>query len=204
MTEQEQFVRAFQAHHGLKVDGDPGDATYDALGVPRPRRPGALSRIIWHWTGGHGPVTEDDKAHYHFVIARDGAIVPGARDPMDNASTDDGRYAAHTLNCNTGSIGLAVDAMGGAVERPFYAGSSPVTETQIAALIGLTADLCRRYRIEVTPRTVLSHAEVEPTLGIPQRQKWDIAWLPGMASPQDPVGVGNILRARVLTLMKGA
>ena len=53
------------------------------------------------------------------------------------------------------------------------------------------------YGVKVTPETVLTHAEVQPTLGITQRAKWDITWLPGMEKPQDPREVGDILRAKI-------
>lgn len=164
----------------------------------------SLQRIIWHWSAGRYAVSGLDRAHYHFVVAGDGQVVPGIHRPEDNINVADGRYAAHTRACNTGSIGLAVAAMLGATERPFYPGPCPITPAQLVALVGLTAEMCRRYGIAVTPRTVLSHAEVQPTLGIAQRGKWDITWLPGMAAPNDPVAVGNVLRAQVLHAMKGA
>jgi len=44
---------------------------------------------------------------------------------------------------------------------------------------------------------VLTHAEVQPTLGVRQRGKWDITWLPGMEAPGDPIDVGDVLRAKI-------
>ncbi|RCW77732.1 peptidoglycan-binding protein [Paracoccus lutimaris] len=73
----------------------------------------------------------------------------------------------------------------------------PITDLQIDVMATFVADLCRIYRIPVTRRTVLSHAEVQPTLGIKQNAKWDISWLPGMDKPGDPVAVGDQLRARI-------
>ena len=70
--------------------------------------------------------------------------------------------------------------MADAVEQPFRAGRYPITELQIDVMATFVADLCRKYRIPVTRRTVLSHAEVQPTLGFRQNAKWDISWLPGM------------------------
>lgn len=204
----DSFVREFQRRAGLNPDGVAGSATMAVLDRVLPPRVTApvtgLSRIVWHWTAGRNVVSDLDRLHYHFIVAGDGSVVPGKFKPEDNVNTADGTYAAHTLNCNTGAIGLSVAGMGDARERPFSSGAWPITEAQIAVLVGLTADLCRRYSIDVTPRTVLSHAEVQPTLGIAQRGKWDIAWLPGMAVPGDPVGIGNILRSRVLHQMKGA
>jgi N-acetyl-anhydromuramyl-L-alanine amidase AmpD len=150
-----------------------------------------------HWTAGTHVVSASDRKHYHFIVAGDGSVVSGTHRPEDNISTADNHYAAHTRACNTGSIGVAVAAMHGAVERPFSAGGFPIREVQIDALVKLVADLCRRYGIPVTSSTVLTHAEVGPTLGIKQAGKWDIAWLPGMNAPADPLAVGNVLRALI-------
>ena len=43
----------------------------------------------------------------------------------------------------------------------------------------------------------MSHAEVQPTLKIAQRGKWDIIWLPGMTQPGDPVRVGDHIRGLI-------
>ena len=157
-----------------------------------------MDRIIIHWTaGGHTP-SNLDKEHYHFIIAGDGSVVAGKWPVSANAKPVKGKYAAHTLNCNTCSIGVSVAAMAGAVERPFNAGKSPITSAQLSALAALCRDLAAKYKIPVTRETVLSHAEVQPTLGIKQRGKWDIAWLPGMKGPGDPVAVGDKIRAMVV------
>ena len=88
-------------------------------------------------------------------------------------------------------------AMAGAIERPFNKGASPITGPQLSAFTDLIADLAHTYKIPVTRKTILSHAEVQPTLGIWQRGKWDIAWLPGMTAPADPVLVGDRLRVEI-------
>jgi hypothetical protein len=165
-----------------------------------------MNRIIWHWTGGAHKANDSDKRHYHFIIEGDGTVVNGNHPPEANAvirsPRDGSTYAAHTRGANTGSIGVAVAAMRGATERPFSAGPSPITGKQVEALVRLTADLCRRYNIPVTDQTVLSHAEVQPRLGIAQGGKWDIAWLPGMAGPGDPLAIGDGLRDRVRAMMR--
>jgi hypothetical protein len=156
-----------------------------------------MKRIIIHWTaGGHTP-SALDRQHYHFIIGGDGKIVRGIWPVEANWKPVPGKYAAHTLNCNTGSIGVAVAAMAGAVERPFSPGRAPITPAQIGALAALCRDLAAQYKIPVTPQTILTHAEVQPTLGIKQRGKWDITWLPGMSEPGNPVAVGNQLRAMI-------
>ncbi len=156
-----------------------------------------MKRIILHWTaGGHTP-SHLDLEHYHFVIDGAGKVCNGKWPVEANRKPVKGQYAAHTLNCNTGSIGVAVAAMAGAQERPFDAGRSPITPEQVEALVRLCRDLARQYGIPVTRETILSHAEVQPTLKIKQRGKWDITWLPGMALPGDPVKTGDYLRGLI-------
>jgi len=158
---------------------------------------GSLKRIICHWSAGTHNVSALDRSHYHFTVAGDGSIVPGIRKPEDNISTTDGAYAAHCLNCNSGSIGIALAAMAGATERPFSAGAYPITTPQLAAFCGLAARLAKQYGIPNTRATILTHAEVQPTLGIPQRGKIDIMWLPGMTAMGDPIAVGDTIRAMI-------
>ena len=164
-----------------------------------------MQRVVWHWTAGGHKANNTDRRHYHFIIEGYGTVVAGNHPPEANAvisnPKDGNTYAAHTRGLNTGSIGVAVASMRGAVEHPFDPGPSPISPAQIDAMVKLTADLCRQYNIPVTRETTLSHAEVQPTLGVAQRGKWDIAWLPGMDAPADPVRVGDGLRERVRQAM---
>lgn len=156
-----------------------------------------MKRIIWHWAVTGYKATPDSRRHYHFIIEGDGKVVTGYKTPEANLSTQDGDYAAHTKDLNTGSIGVALAAMLGAQERPFKAGPCPILPAQVSALAAFTAKLARQYGIPVTRETVLSHAEVQPTLGVQQNGKWDITWLPGMDQPADPVTTGDFLRGLV-------
>ncbi len=156
-----------------------------------------MKRIIIHWTGGTGTFGALDAEHYHFAIDWTGKVHQGKHKPEANLDCTDGRYAAHTRRCNTGSIGVALCGMHEAVERPFDPGKNPINHKQIDALAELCADLCEGYGIPVTPQTVLTHAEVQPTLGIKQRGKWDITWLPDAKGPMNPINAGNILRERI-------
>lgn len=157
-----------------------------------------MRRIIIHWTGGPHRPTGLDLHHYHYVIDGAGAVHPGRFPAAANEGPlAPGAYAAHTLNANTGAIGVALAAMAGAQESPFRPGSAPVTAAQVTALADLCRDLAARYGIEVAPRTVLTHAEVQPTLGIAQRGKWDVTWLPGMERPGEARAVGDRLRALI-------
>lgn len=181
------------------IDGIRGrktrQARSDAEALQAARRlpfihPSGLSRVHIHWTGGGHRASGLDRNHYHVLIEGDGTVIR-AHAPIVRL--------AHTLNANGGAIAVSLCAMGGAVEKPFWAGKYPITEPQLAELARVVADLCTIYDIPVSRTSVLTHAEVQPTLGIKQRGKWDIAWLPGMTAPRDPVAVGDILRSRIRT-----
>ncbi len=161
-----------------------------------------MKRIIIHWTGGTNSVSELDRQHYHFIIDGDGKVHEGNLKPEANLDCTDGNYAAHTRRCNTGAIGVALAGMHGATDFPLTTGKYPLTSKQIDALIELCADLCETYGIKVTPKTVLTHAEVEPTLGIKQRGKWDIRWLPGMTSVGGAIEIGDQLRRGISNAMR--
>lgn len=154
----------------------------------------AMSRIIVHWTAGGHKASALDREHYHLLIEGDGTLVRGVPSIELNQKPAKKGYAAHTLNCNTGSIGVSLCCMAGAIEQPFNAGVAPMTRTQWDKLPFVLAELCRFYRIAVTPETVLSHAEVQPTLGIRQRGKWDIARLAFAPTIVGARRVGDIFR----------
>jgi N-acetyl-anhydromuramyl-L-alanine amidase AmpD len=158
----------------------------------------AMERVILHWTAGRHTASPLDRAHYHVLIEGDGKAVRGVPSIAANAAgATAGPRASHTLNCNTGSIGVSLCAMGGAVEFPFRAGPWPLTETQWLAGTVIVAQLCDRYRIPVTPQTVLSHAEVQGALGITQRGKWDVTRLPWDASIIGARACGDAFRRLV-------
>lgn len=156
-----------------------------------------MKRIILHWSAGTHRASALDREHYHYMIQGDGSVVVGDKPVSANAAPLSRNYAAHTANLNTDSIGIAVCAMRGARQSPFSPGDQPITDAQVEALVTLTAMLARDYGIPVSRTTILSHAEVQPTLGVRQAGKWDIAWLPGRSNANDPIGVGDYLRARV-------
>src|SRR5262245_4599367 len=84
-----------------------------------PRR---IDRIVVHWSAGGYTVSAEDKSCYHAIIGGDGLAVKG--------NTPTGSRAAHTRNLNTGSYGLSMACMAGAVERPFSAGRYPLKSLQ--------------------------------------------------------------------------
>ncbi len=156
-----------------------------------------MKRIIMHWTGGGYRASVTDRRHYHEIVEGDGARVEGDFLPEANRKIKTGKYAAHTRKLNTGSIGLAMAAMHGAIETPYKEGRYPITRKQFDAFCEMVAEYCDTYGIKVTRRTVLTHAEVQGTLGVWQRAKWDITVLPSRNGPDDAVEVGDAIRKRV-------
>lgn len=162
-----------------------------------------MDRVIVHWTAGAHKASALDKSHYHVLIEGDGTLVRGTPSIALNEAPAKKGYAAHTLNCNSGSIGVSMCCMAGAVERPFKAGSAPMTREQWDKMILVVADLCRRYGIPVTSRTVLSHAEVQPNLGIAQRGKWDIARIAFLPDVVGAKACGDLMRRSVAAALDG-
>lgn len=138
--------------HGTKLDPKPIKALIPADWMPWAQ----MHRIVLHWTAGNNRASATDKKHYHILIEGDGTPVRGVPTIDLNAAPLKSGYAAHTLNCNSGSIGVSLCGMAGAVERPFNAGKSPLTKQQWDAAIVAVAELCRRYSIPVTKATVLT------------------------------------------------
>lgn len=204
-------LEAFQRSEGLEPDGKYGPATEAILfppaqptlpfgkDIPASWMPKAdLDRVIVHWTAGQNRPSSDDVRHYHVLWASDGQPVRGVPtiDKNDASGVRSG-YAAHTLNCNTGSIGVSMCGMMGAVESPFSPGPAPLTQVQWDAMIRGVAQLCIRYGIPVTPQTVLTHAEVQGNLGIRQKGKWDVTRLPFDKTVVGARAVGDLLRRQV-------
>lgn len=146
--------------------------------IPAEWMPSAkMERLVCHWTAGAHKASDFDRGHYHILIEDDGKLIRGIPSIKLNEAPAKKGYAAHTLNLNGGSIGVSLCCMGGATESPFNPGKYPMTEKQWTALTSVVAELCRRYGIPITDKTVLSHAEVQNNLGIAQRGKWDFTRL---------------------------
>ncbi|WP_376742373.1 N-acetylmuramoyl-L-alanine amidase [Ensifer canadensis] len=160
-------------------------------------QPVKMTRIIAHWSAGAYRASDLDKEHYHFIIEGTGNVVRGDHTVSDNVNTADDDYAAHTRGCNTNSIGVSLACMAGAIESPFNAGKFPMTETQWHRAMDVIANLAAFYKIPVTPKTILSHAEVQPNLGIQQRGKWDFTRLPFAPKVIGAKACGDKMRAEV-------
>jgi N-acetyl-anhydromuramyl-L-alanine amidase AmpD len=156
-----------------------------------------LKRVIIHWTAGTNKVNEIDKEHYHFIVDGTGRVVNGDHDPEDNLSISDGLYAAHTRGANSGAIGVSMAGMMGAT-GPTQLGLYPMTKIQWDACMALVKKLAKKYGIPVSRTSILTHAEVEKTLGIKQRGKVDIAFgVPGKPELKTATDVGDYIRASV-------
>lgn len=154
-----------------------------------------MSRIIWHWTAGNYSPSDLALEHYHFVIDGNGRYFDAVPIELNTTPLKSG-YAAHTRNCNSDSIGISCCAMGNAIEHGDF-GKWPLKANQIDTLITLSVALCHFYDIKVSPKTTLSHAEVQNNLGIAQRGKWDIGVFPFLPKLNTPQQCGDYIRAKV-------
>ncbi|AGT09964.1 peptidoglycan recognition protein family protein [Paracoccus aminophilus] len=159
-------------------------AAQKARGLPF-QHPSGVTRIHWHWAVSGYAASTEAIAAYHALILGDGEVRWLAGPATQRT---------HTQGANGGAIGLSICAMAGANERPFVWGRAPIRPVQVSALARETARLCRLYDIPVSRWSTLSHAEIQPSLGVVQKNKWDITVLPGMAGPADPISVGDRLR----------
>ncbi len=167
--------------------------------VPNTWMPAAkMSRIHIHWTAGGHSANATDKKSYHILIQGNGTLIRGNRpiDANEPGSTNK-PPASHTKNANTGAIGVSMCCMVGGEENPFKAGKSPLTSKQWDAMIDVVAELAERYNIPVTSKTILTHAEVEPNLGIPQTGKWDVTRVAFDLSLKGHKPVGDKIRKDV-------
>lgn len=118
--------------------------------------PSGLHRVHGHWTGGTYGVIDFERHRYNVLIEKDGMPVMGRFAIEAQAKYAVGRAASHTLNANTGAIGVAIDAMHGAKESPFSRGPAPITWHQVVGYVSIHASICMSYQIPVTKWSVLT------------------------------------------------
>lgn len=167
--------------------------------LPKTAKPRA---IVLHWTVGRNKANSTDLAHYHFVVEGDGNILAGNHTILDNENTSDGDYAAHCLGFNTRTIGISLCGMMGSKESPFQPGPEPIKANQFEMAARLAAKMCLQYGLTPTRTTVLSHAEVQPNLGIRQRGKWDVTRLPWNPNISGAGPCGDLFRDMVSSFMR--
>lgn len=160
-----------------------------------------INRLVMHHSGGRHEPNALDLEHYHRIVAGSGEVLAGRFPVAANAAgrkLAPGTYAAHTWNLNSGSIGLSMACMlGGQWDDPRACAAFP-TRPQVDAFITEAARLCNAYGIRIGRRTVLTHAEVQTTLGVKQRNKWDFDYDPfGVLDSRDPIVIGDMLRDRI-------
>ena len=158
----------------------------------------AMKRIHIHWTGGGHIPNAVDKRAYHLIGPGGGGVVRGDFSIAANKSPIRGNYAAHTLNANGDAIGYSMACMADSKESPFNPGVAPLTRTQWDEMIENVAQMCIFFGIEVTPQTVMTHAEVQSNLGIKQKNKWDVTRL--AFDPNGPKGakqIGDMMRKQI-------
>lgn len=160
-----------------------------------------MNRIVGHHSAGPLKVTAADLEHYHRIIDGEGKRHSGKHQIAANApgkSLVSGRYAAHTRGLNTGSIGVSMACMKDANwSRPRDCAAFPKA-VQVESFVREIADLAIEFSIPVTRKTVLTHAEVEVTLGVEQAGKWDFDYDPWCRiDSRDPVVIGDIIRDAV-------
>lgn len=112
----------------------------------------SLKMITIHYTGGTYTPNQTDLNAYHYLIDGEGKVHQGKYKPEDNLNCKDGVYARHCGGGNTGNIGIAICAMWNAKDYP-------IKRIQIEAACKLCAELCLRYGIRISDRSVLTHAE---------------------------------------------
>lgn len=117
-----------------------------------------MKRIIIHWTAGGYIPTAFEKQYYHFLVDKDGRVHEGKFKPENNLVCKTGCYAAHTGGGNTGSIGVSLCGMSGFRDKN-NVGNYPITAKQFEAAMELCAKLANKYRIKISPDTVLTHYE---------------------------------------------
>ncbi len=155
-----------------------------------------MKKIIIHWTAGGYYPTPYEKAHYHFLIDKDGKIYTGNHKPEDNLNCQKGKYAMHTGGGNTGAIGIAMCAMAG-FKNKNNTGNYPITAKQFEATMKMCATLAIKYKIEITPNTVMTHYEFglkNPTTS--SAGKIDIIYIPPYpwVAQND---VGSFIRSKI-------
>lgn len=165
-------------------------------------QPVTMIGIVVHWSAGAHLVSALDKEHYHIIVGGDCKLVKGDHDISDNVDVSDDDYAAHTRGANTRRIGLSMACMAGAIENPFNAGKFPMRKLQWDTCMQAAAELAAFYKIAVTPKTILTHAEVQGTLGIHQAGKWDITRLPFDPTVKGAKAVGDRMRAEIAALLR--
>ena len=166
-----------------------------------------MERLIIHWSAGTHTVSALDRQHYHYIIDGAGAVHRGDHPVSANAGPlVAGRYAAHTLTANTGSIGIALCCASEAQAcsgRDTDFGGEPPTVVQIETLAKAVAVLTACLELEINVLTVTTHCEAAlfdgygPHSGDPQL-RWDLWYLPDLPLDSALKPGGYVIRGKAL------
>lgn len=158
-----------------------------------------MKRIIIHWTAGQYNPNATDLADYHFLVDNLGKVYqyPTMKHkPEDNLNCKDDNYAHHTGGGNTDSIGVSMCGMMNFKDKN-HVGNFPLTAIQFEATMQLCAKLARKYNIEITPDTAMTHYEFgQKHPDTPSFGKIDIVFIPAYPwlSKDD---IGNFIRSKI-------
>lgn len=135
------------------------------------------------------------------MVDKDGNVTQGkfpvsANTVCRNDANGKPAYAAHTGGGNTGSIGVSMCGMAG-FKSSIDVGKYPLTKKQCEACFKLCSDLCKKYNIPITNKTVLTHYEFGKQNPLTSSAgKIDIVFLPpfpGISKDK----VGDFIRAKI-------
>lgn len=166
--------------------------------------PSGITRVHWHWAASTYNVTWDVRRHYNDVFDEKGNEFDGGAPAQQQAAYIPYKVGvSHTLNGNTGAIGLSCAGMAGATVNwgasTVDMGKYPLTWEAIDAMLKKTVEYCRAFDIKPSPWTTITHSEVQTNIGIRQNNKWDIRVLPD--NPKQLLTektAGDILRKRMM------
>ena len=155
-----------------------------------------MNRIILHWSGGNYTPSLTDFEHYHFLVDNKGNITKEKYKPEDNLNCNDGYYAAHTGDFNTGSIGVALCAMYG-YKNPLNVGNFPFLRIQAESAFAYCATLLKKYGLKPVKNTIMTHYEVGKMFpNSTSAGKIDITYIPYEPSIEKNE-VGDYIRNKV-------
>ena len=155
-----------------------------------------MKRIIIHHTAGSYIPNNTDKKAYHYLIDNNGKVFEGTYKPEDNENCNDGKYAAHTLKGNTGSIGVSA-CCNMKFNLTTKVSPYPLTLTQFKSICKLCSELCKKYKISVD--NIFTHYGFDLAHNIKQG-KVDITYLP-FKPELNPIQVQNYFRTEIKKLL---
>lgn len=155
-----------------------------------------MKRIIIHHTAGTYIPNNIDKKAYHYLVDNNGKVFEGIYKPEDNENCNDGKYAAHTLKGNTGSIGVSA-CCNMRFNLTAKVSPYPLTLVQFKSICKLCSELCKKYKIPVD--NIFTHYGFDLAHNIKQG-KVDITYLP-FKPELNPIQVQNYFRAEIKKLL---